>query len=164
MLTGTEYTAFIAEHPDVAEKTVYTGTIDGFFDYCLGHLEYRTVRFEDEVIDCDNWQGCAVVNYTGDTEGFTRIIEHKHFVFGQQEKTVISREYPCEWKPGMEPYYPVNDARNQALYAQYAELARTRGDVIFGGRLGTYRYYDMDQVIRTALDEAERQKKSWADA
>lgn len=157
--TGVEYTDFIRENPEIAEKTVYTGTIDGFFGYQLGQLEYRTVRFEDEIIDCDNWQGCAVVNYTGDTEAFTRIIEHKHFVFGQQEKTVISREYPCEWQPGMEPYYPVNDAHNQALYAQYQELAKSRPDVIFGGRLGTYRYYDMDQVIRAALDEVERQKK-----
>ena len=153
----TGYQAFIAENPDIAEKTVYTGAIDAFFDYQLGHLQYRTVSFEDEVLDTDNWQGCAVVNYTGADVPFTRIIEHKHFVFGQQEKTVISREYPCEWKPGMEPYYPVNDERNQALYRAYAELAKGRPDVIFGGRLGGYRYYDMDQVIRAALDEARRQ-------
>ena len=155
--TGVEYKAFIAENPDIAAKTVYTGAIDEFFDYALGHLQYRTVRFEDEVLDTDNWQGVAVVNYTGSEEPFTRIIEHKHFVFGQQEKTVISREYPCEWKPGMEPYYPVNDARNQALYQQYAELAKKRQDVIFGGRLGSYRYYDMDQVIRAALDRTREE-------
>ena len=158
---NTQYRTFIAENPDVAEKTVYTGAIDEFFGFCLGHLQYRTVYFEDEIIDSPNWQGCAVVNYTGSEEPFTRIIEHKHFVFGQQEKTVISREYPCEWKPGMEPYYPVNDERNQALYHQYAEMAKTRPDVIFGGRLGGYRYYDMDQVIRAALDETRRQKALW---
>ncbi|MBE5810160.1 MAG: UDP-galactopyranose mutase [Clostridiales bacterium] len=182
---GVDYRAFIAENPDVAEKTVYTGAIDEFFDYQLGHLQYRTVRFEDEVLDMDNWQGVAVVNYTSDTEAFTRIIEHKHFIVGHHpmpdralatlgeskdslslvgqkpdlkcqgqnpDKTVISREYPTEWTPGMEPYYPVNDERNSALLAQYQELAKTRPDVIFGGRLGNYRYYDMDQVIRAALD------------
>ncbi len=152
---GVDYRAFIAENPDVAEKTVYTGAIDEFFDYQLGHLQYRTVRFEDEVLDTANWQGVAVVNYTGDTEAFTRIIEHKHFTFMQgqnPDKTVISREYPTEWTPGMEPYYPVNDERNSALFAEYKELAKTRPDVIFGGRLGNYRYYDMDQVIRAALD------------
>ena len=107
------------------------------------------------MIDTPNWQGVAVVNYTGDTEAFTRIIEHKHFTFMQgqnPDKTVISREYPTEWTPGMEPYYPVNDERNSALFAEYKELAKTRPDVIFGGRLGNYRYYDMDQVIRAALD------------
>ena len=152
---GVDYRAFIAENPEIAEKTVYTGAIDEFFDYQLGHLQYRTVRFEDEVIDTPNWQGVAVVNYTGDTEAFTRIIEHKHFTFMQgqnPDKTVISREYPTEWIPGMEPYYPVNDERNSALFQQYQELAKTRPDVIFGGRLGNYRYYDMDQVIRAALD------------
>ena len=153
--TGVEYREYIAENPDIAEKTVYTGAIDEFFDYQLGHLQYRTVRFEDEVIDTPNWQGVAVVNYTGDTEAFTRIIEHKHFTFMQgqnPDKTVISREYPTEWTPGMEPYYPVNDERNSALFAKYQELAKSRPDVIFGGRLGNYRYYDMDQVIRAALD------------
>ena len=157
VLLDTEYKAFAAQNPDIAEKTVYTGAIDAFFDYQLGHLQYRTVSFEDEILDTDNWQGCAVVNYTGADVPFTRIIEHKHFVFGQQEKTVISREYPCEWKPGMEPYYPVNDERNQALYSAYAQLAEGREDVIFGGRLGGYRYYDMDQVIRAALDRAKQE-------
>lgn len=159
VLTGVEYRDYIRQNPNVAPKTVYTGAIDEFFDYRLGHLEYRTVRFEDQVKQCDNWQGCAVVNYTGADEPYTRIIEHKHFVFGQQNKTVISREYPCEWKPGMEPYYPINDDRNQTLYGRYVELAQTRPDVIFGGRLGTYRYYDMDQVIRAALDESRMQMK-----
>ncbi len=160
---GVDYREFIAENPDIAEKTVYTGAIDEFFDYQLGHLQYRTVRFEDEVLDTDNWQGVAVVNYTGDTEAFTRIIEHKHFTFMQgqnPDKTVISREYPTEWQPGMEPYYPVNDERNSALFAQYKALAASRPDVIFGGRLGNYRYYDMDQVIRAALDAAEEIRNS----
>nr|MBR4280497.1 UDP-galactopyranose mutase [Clostridia bacterium] len=158
---NTEYKAFIAENPSIAEKTVYTGAIDAFFDYQLGKLQYRTVRFEDEVIDTDNYQGVAVVNYTGATEAFTRIIEHKHFTFCQgqnPEKTVISREYPCEWQEGMEPYYPVNDAANSALYAAYAELAKTRPDVIFGGRLGGYKYFDMDQTIRAALDAVAHEK------
>lgn len=164
VLLNTDYKAFIASNPGVAPRTVYTGAIDAFFDYRLGKLEYRTVRFEDEVIPPDadgapaNWQGVAVVNYTGPEEAFTRIIEHKHFVFGQQEKSVISREYPCEWQEGMEPYYPVNDERNQALYQAYAKLAETRSDVIFGGRLGGYRYYDMDQTIRAALDAVAREK------
>lgn len=158
VMLGTEYREFLAAHPDVASRTVFTGAIDEFFDYRLGALAYRTVRFEDEVLDTPNWQGCAVVNYTGSEEPFTRIIEHKHFVFGQQERTVISREYPCEWQPGMEPYYPVNDAENQALYQRYQALAAERPDVRFGGRLGSYRYYDMDQVIRAALDDAAAEK------
>ena len=158
---NTEYKAFIAENPEIAEKTVYTGAIDAFFDYQLGKLQYRTVRFEDEVIDTDNWQGVAVVNYTGATEAFTRIIEHKHFTFGvgqNPDKTVISREYPCEWQEGMEPYYPVNDEKNSALYAAYAGLAKTRPDVLFGGRLGGYKYFDMDQTVRAALDAVAREK------
>ena len=119
------------------------------------------MRFEDEVIDTDNWQGVAVVNYTGPEEPFTRIIEHKHFTFGQgqnPDKTVISREYPCEWQEGMEPYYPVNDEKNSALYQAYAELAKARTDVIFGGRLGGYKYFDMDQTVRAALDAVAREK------
>ena len=144
---------------NLAYKIVYTGMIDEYYDYCFGHLSYRTVRFENEILECENFQGNAVVNYTEKEVPWTIIIEHKHFEFGTQPRTVISREYSTEWQPGMEPYYPVNDAHNQALYAQYQELAKSRPDVIFGGRLGTYRYYDMDQVIRAALDEVERQKK-----
>ena len=158
---NTEYKAFIAENPEIAEKTVYTGAIDAFFDYQLGKLQYRTGRFEDEVIDTDNWQGVAVVNYTGATEAFTRIIEHKHFTLGvgqNPDKTVISREYPCEWQEGMEPYYPVNDEKNSALYAAYAGLAAQRPDVLFGGRLGGYKYFDMDQTVRAALDAVAREK------
>ena len=136
-----------------AEKTVFCGCIDEYFDYCFGELEYRSVRFEDEVLDGD-FQGNAVVNYTSADVPFTRIIEHKHFEHGKQEKTVISREYPIEWHRGIEPYYPINDVRNRELYSRYSALAAERGDVIFGGRLGQYRYYDMDKVIRAALDAA----------
>lgn len=136
----------------IAEKTVFCGCIDEFFGYCLGELEYRSVRFEQEILDTDNFQGNAVVNYTSADIPFTRIIEHKHFEYGSQEKTVISREYPVSWQKGSEPYYPINDEKNTELYGKYAELAHTRPDVIFGGRLGQYRYYDMDKVIRAALD------------
>ncbi len=158
MSLGVDYRDFVREYPGIAVKTVYTGCIDEFFGHRLGHLQYRTVRFEDEVLDTPNWQGVAVVNYTGDTESFTRIIEHKHFAFGTQKKTVISREYPTEWQPGMEPYYPVNDERNGELFHRYQALAaEERPDVIFGGRLGNYRYYDMDQVIRAALDKVREE-------
>ena len=160
ILTGTDYKSFIAEHPDIAKKIVYTGPIDEYFDYCLGHLEYRTVRFEDEVLNIPDYQGNAVVNYTDAETPWTRIIEHKHFEFGQQKKTIISREYPMEWKDGMEPYYPVNDEKNSALYEQYRALSQqseTKDRVLFGGRLGTYRYYNMDQVIAAALEDAERE-------
>ncbi len=136
----------------MAEKTVYTGPLDAYFDYKLGILQYRTVRFETEILPVDNYQGNAVVNYTEREVPYTRIIEHKHFEFGTQPSTVISREYPEEWKPGMEPYYPINDEENEALADQYRALAEAEPDTIFGGRLGTYRYYDMDKVIRLALD------------
>ena len=141
--------------PEIAEKTVYTGMIDEFFGYCFGKLQYRSLRFESEILDCENYQGNAVVNYTESEIPYTRIIEHKHFLFGTQPKTVISREYPAEWQDGMEPYYPVNDEKNQKLYEKYRQLADNRPDVIFGGRLGSYRYYDMDKVIRAALDTAK---------
>lgn len=161
VLLETDYREFIAKNPDIAAKTVYTGMIDEFFDFCLGHLEYRTVSFETEVLDCDNYQGNAVVNYTDYEVPYTRIIEHKHFEFGTQEKTVISREYSTEWKPGMEPYYPVNDEKNSALYRQYCQLAEKEGNVIFGGRLGQYKYYDMDQVIEAALALVGGEAKQW---
>ena len=143
----------------VAEKIIYTGPIDAYFDYMLGNLEYRSVRFETEVLDTDNFQGNAAVNYTDRETPWTRIIEHKWFEFGKDEngndlpKTVISREYSSEWKPGDEPYYPVNDERNGQLYAQYKDLAEKENKVIFGGRLGEYKYYDMDQVIAAALEK-----------
>lgn len=135
-----------------AETTVYTGQIDAFFDYCYGALDYRSLKFETEVLDCDNWQGNAVVNYTSSDVPFTRIIEHKHFEFGRQPKTVISREYPSRWEKGSEPYYPINDEKNNTLYQKYKKLAEQRTDVIFGGRLGEYQYYDMDKVIKAALN------------
>lgn len=155
VMLDTEYTAFSAAHPDIAEKTVYTGMIDEFFGFSEGNLEYRTVRFETETLDCENYQGSAVVNYTEKDVPYTRVIEHKHFEFGRQPKTVISREYSTEWKPGDEPYYPINDERNRQLFQTYVEKAAGRKDVIFGGRLGAYRYYDMDKVIEAALQAVE---------
>ncbi|MGM9593951.1 MAG: UDP-galactopyranose mutase [Candidatus Onthomonas sp.] len=151
---GVDYLAD-KEHLDaLAQSVVYTGPIDAYFGFRLGYLEYRSVRFETEVLDMDNFQGNAVVNYTDRQTPYTRIIEHKHFVFGTQPKTVISREYSSEWKPGDEPYYPVNDAKNGALYRQYKALADGEANVIFGGRLGEYKYYDMDKVIESALAKA----------
>lgn len=149
--TNTDFFEFRKENPDIAEKIVFTGMIDAYFGYQLGALEYRSVRFETEVLDCDNYQGNAVVNYTEREVPYTRIIEHKHFEFGKQPKTVISREYSSEWKVGMEPYYPVNDEKNNCLFAQYQKLAEKEKNVIFGGRLGNYKYYDMDKVIAVAL-------------
>lgn len=142
-----------------AKTIVFTGAIDEFYDFRFGHLEYRTVRFETEILDTPNWQGNAVVNYTEREIPYTRIIEHKHFAsFGQavydNPKTVVSKEYSTEWKPGMEPYYPINDDRNQSLYKKYKELADQEESVIFGGRLAEYRYYDMAPVIRRAMDTA----------
>ena len=139
----------------VAEKIVYTGAIDAYYDYCYGALNYRSIRFETEVLDIENYQGNAVINYTDAETPYTRIIEHKHFVFGMQEKTVISREYSQEWTPETEPYYPINDEVNNALYEKYKALAAKEEKVIFGGRLGQYRYYDMDAVILSALEAAE---------
>ena len=142
-----------AELDALADKVIYTGPIDAYFGYKLGNLEYRSVRFETEVLDKPNFQGNAAVNYTDRETPFTRIIEHKWFEFGTQPKTVISREYSSEWKPGDEPYYPVNDERNGALYQQYKALADQEKKVIFGGRLGEYKYYDMDAVIASALNK-----------
>ena len=150
--TDTDYFEFIKENPDIAEKTLFTGMIDEYFGYKLGALEYRSVRFETEVLDTDNYQGNAVVNYTEREVPYTRIIEHKHFEFGKQEKTVISREYSSEWKVGMEPYYPVNNEQNNKLFEEYRKLAEQEKNVIFGGRLGNYKYYDMDKVIEAALE------------
>ena len=148
---NTDYLANKAQLDALAEKVVYTGPIDAYFDYKLGTLEYRSVRFETEVLDIPNFQGNAAVNYTDRETPWTRIIEHKWFEFGTQPKTVISREYSSEWKKGDEPYYPVNDERNGALYQQYKQLAEGEKNVIFGGRLGEYKYYDMDAVIASAL-------------
>ena len=156
VLLQTDYFDLIREQPEIAHTVVYTGCIDEFFGYRLGALKYRSVRFETEELPEENYQGNAVVNYTDREVPYTRVIEHKHFEFGKQPTTVISREYSAEWKPGLEPYYPVNDAENTALYAQYQQLAAQQENVIFGGRLGQYRYYDMDKVIRAAMDELEK--------
>ena len=141
----------------LAGKVVFTGMIDAYYDYCFGTLEYRSLRFENETLDVSNYQGNAVVNYTEYEVPFTRIIEHKHFEFGTGEKTVITREYPAEWKKGDEPYYPMNDEKNNALYAKYAEKAKAETNVIFGGRLGMYRYFDMHNVVAAALECAEKE-------
>ena len=156
VLLQTDYFDLIREQPEIAHTVVYTGCIDEFFGYRLGALKYRSVRFETEELPEENYQGNAVVNYTDREVPYTRVIEHKHFEFGKQPTTVISREYSAEWKPGLEPYYPVNDAENSALYAQYQQLAAQQENVIFGGRLGQYRYYDMDKVIRAAMDELKK--------
>lgn len=147
----TDYLKDRANWNAVADKLVFTGMIDEFYDYCYGELEYRSLRFETEVLDTPDYQGNAVVNYTDDKTPYTRIIEHKHFEFGTQEKTVITREYPKQWKRGDEPYYPMNDEKNNALYQKYALLAKKEENIIFGGRLGQYKYYDMDDVIAEAL-------------
>ena len=160
---NTDYLENKEELDTLAEKVVYTGAIDAFFDYRFGALEYRSVRFENELLDISNFQGNAVVNYTDEETPFTRIIEHKWFTFGKDEdgndfpKTIISKEFSSEWKPGDEPYYPVNDEKNNLLYEKYKVLANKEKNVIFGGRLGTYKYYDMDQVIAEALDSAKRE-------
>lgn len=152
--TGVDYLEKKEYYDGLGEKIVYTGTIDAYYKYQFGKLEYRSLRFESEVLDEENHQGVAVVNYTDRETPYTRIIEHKHFEFGSTEpgtKTVISREYSAEWKPGDEPYYPVNDDKNSALYAKYKALADAEPHVVFGGRLGEYKYYDMDKVIESAL-------------
>lgn len=154
---GTDYLKERETYKDMADRIVFTGMIDEYFDYILGALEYRSVRFETEVLDCPNYQGNAVVNYTEREVPYTRIIEHKHFEFGTSDKTVISREYSSEWKVGDEPYYPVNDERNSSLYEKYKELAEKEKRVVFGGRLGAYKYYDMDKVILAALELAEKE-------
>lgn len=160
---GVDYLENKDELDKLAERVVYTGPIDAYFNYSLGYLEYRSVRFENEILDKPNFQGNAAVNYTDRETPWTRIIEHKWFEFGKDEngndlpKTIISREYSSEWKPGDEPYYPVNDAKNGALYAEYKKLADAEDKVIFGGRLGEYKYYDMDAVVASALEMSENE-------
>ena len=156
---NTDYADFIKGNENLFDKVIYTGPIDEYFGYSLGHLEYRSVRFETEELNMPNFQGNAVVNYTEREVPYTRIIEHKHFEFGQQPTTIISREYSAEWKPGMEPYYPVNDEKNSNLFEQYRQLAEKEEKVIFGGRLGNYKYYNMDQVIAAALELAKQELK-----
>lgn len=168
--TGVSYREFVTEEDrdgvlcltdrdgNTYDKVLYTGMIDEFFDFALGHLEYRSLRFETEYLsDCDNYQGNAVVNYTEREIPYTRVIEHKHFEFGKQPGTVITREYPAFWKEEEEPYYPINDEKNEKLMEKYVELAKAKPYVMFGGRLGQYRYYDMDKVIAQALEAAEKE-------
>lgn len=168
--TGTSYQDYIESTPigenmtfldkegNCFAKVLYTGMIDEYFQYQLGYLEYRSLRFEQEELpECENYQGNAVVNYTDRETPYTRIIEHKHFEFGKQPGTVITREYPAEWKAGEEPYYPVNNEKNDALFSAYQKLAQTQPQVLFGGRLGAYRYYDMDKVIAAALQMVEEE-------
>lgn len=152
-----DYLAHKTELDALANRVVYTGAIDAYFNYLLGRLEYRSIRFETEVLDIPNFQGNAVVNYTDSETPWTRIIEHKWFEFGTQPKTVISREYSLEWAPGGEPYYPINDGKNNELYAKYLEIAKSEKNVIFGGRLGSYQYYDMDAVIKSALGFCQKE-------
>lgn len=141
----------------LADRIVFTGMIDQYYDYCYGELEYRGLRFETETLDCENFQGNAVINYNEYKVPYTRIIEHKHFAFGTQEKTVITREYPAKWEKGQEPYYPVNNDKNNALYEKYRALAQKEQRVVFGGRLGQYKYFDMHQVIAAALSCADQE-------
>ena len=165
MLAGTEVrlkTDFFKERDALksqAEKIVFTGMIDAYYDYCYGELEYRSLRFETEILDVENYQGNAVVNYTEYEIPYTRIIEHKHFEYGTQPKTVITREYPQSWQKGDEPYYPMSDEKNIKLYEKYQELARREGNVIFGGRLGQYKYFDMDDTVEAALQCAREHIK-----
>lgn len=163
--TGIEYKSYIKENAasgscaDTFDKVLFTGMIDEYFDYKLGELEYRSLRFETEFLeDQDNYQGNAVVNYTKGDVPYTRIIEHKHFEFGTGSNTIITREYPAEWKKGDDPYYPVNDDKNNELFEKYQKLAVNETKVLFGGRLGQYKYYDMDKVIEAALEMAESEK------
>ena len=164
---GVEYAQLIAEQPDIATRVIYTGPIDEYFGFSLGQLEWRSLRFDTELLEgVENWQGNAVVNYTSHDEAFTRIIEHKHFEFGKDAAgnplpdTVITREYSATWQPGDEPYYPMNDAKNNALYERYAQLAAAQEHVVFAGRLGAYKYYDMAPCIAAALQLVETELAS----
>jgi len=159
IVTGKDYLEHKDYYDGLGEKVVYTGTIDAYYGYQYGKLEYRSLKFENEIVDTDNYQGVAVVNYTDRKTPYTRVIEHKHFEFGTQPKSVITREYPVTWSEGMEPYYPVNDEHNQELFLKYAALSEKEKKVIFGGRLGEYKYYDMDKVIESAMKAAEEELK-----
>ncbi len=166
VLTDTDFFTYRKKHGDMYDKVVYTGMIDEYFNFCYGHLAYRSVRFETERVEEPDYQGNAVVNYTGLEVPYTRIIEHKHFAPEEElkhpkEYSIISREYSSEWKPGMEPYYPVNDEKNNALYEKYRKLAKQEENVIFGGRLGSYQYYDMDQAVEAAMALAKRERSPW---
>jgi UDP-galactopyranose mutase len=154
---GVDYLENKEYYDGLGERVIYTGTIDAYYGYQFGKLEYRSLRFDTQVVDADNYQGVAVVNYTDRETPYTRIIEHKHFEFGTQPKSVITKEYSVDWSEGMEPYYPVNDGKNQELFQRYAALAEKEDQVIFGGRLGEYKYYDMDKVIESAMNRAEKE-------
>lgn len=151
---GADYNLMKSKYDKQADVVIYTGAIDAYFDYCFGPLEYRSLRFDTKVLETPNYQGVAVMNFTDRETPYTRIIEHKHFVFGTQSKTVITYEYPSEWHMGEEPYYPINDAKNQQKYAQYKKRAEGLTNVFFGGRLGEYKYYDMQDTIKSALELA----------
>ena len=155
IMLNTDYNTDREKLSGMAEKTLYTGTIDSLFDYCFGKLEYRSLKFETEVLDSENYQGVAVVNYTEREIPYTRIIEHKHFESAKSGKTVITKEYPVSWEEGMEPYYPVNDDKNNRLFEKYRSLALKKENMLFGGRLAEYRYYDMDKVVASALALAD---------
>ena len=155
---GTDYLDSREKWNQIGRKIVYTGAIDAYFDYCYGPLAYRSVRFETEILNTPNYQGNAVINYTDEIVPYTRIIEHKHFEFGTQPSTVISREYSEEWQPGMEPYYPVNDAKNDEIYKKYKALADALPHTLFGGRLADYKYYDMDKIIELALKHVNEEQ------
>ncbi|MBX7491572.1 UDP-galactopyranose mutase [Helicobacter turcicus] len=157
VLLNTDFLTNKKELSKKAKKILFTGTIDAYFDYVLGTLEYRSLQFEEELLECANYQGVAVVNFTDAETPYTRIIEHKHFEFGTQKNTIISKEYPQNWDKTKEPYYPINDTKNQALYAKYQDLAKEEKNLIFGGRLGEYRYYDMQDVIKAALELVKRE-------
>lgn len=154
---GKDYNENREKYNALGEKVLYTGTLDSLYDYCYGKLEYRSLRFETELLDEENHQGVAVVNYTAREVPYTRIIEHKHFEYGTQPKTVITKEYPAAWKEGMEPYYPINDVKNQGLYKQYKEKADEEKNLIIGGRLAEYKYYDMDKVIESAFELVKKE-------
>ena len=158
---GCDFSKNRSSYLNMAKKILYTGPIDEFFEYVYGPLEYRSLRFEHQVLDQENYQGVAVVNYTDRETPWTRIIEHKHFEFGKQKKTVISKEFPLEWHPGIEPYYPINDEKNQKKLSQYKELALQEKQILFGGRLGEYRYYDMQDTIASALKLSECESLTW---
>ncbi len=161
VLLGTDYLAEKERFDAMGSRVIYTGTIDGYFRYCFGKLEYRSLRFEDDIFETDNYQGVAVVNHTAREVPYTRTIEHKHFDCTRDYKeipeTVVTREYPVAWEEGMEPYYPVNDEKNQKIYQKYAQLGKKEQNVIFGGRLAEYKYYDMDKVIRSAMEAASQE-------
>lgn len=156
VLLNTDFFSDKEKYLTMADTCLYTGMIDAFYDYCYGELGYRSLRFENETLDMQNYQGVAVVNYTEREIPYTRVIEHKHFAFGTQEKTIITKEYPADWVAGMEPYYPINDAKNTELYQKYADLAANETKILFGGRLAQYKYYDMDKCVEAALALCDR--------